>query len=123
MYGMSARWRQRGIHRSTAFGSANEENRGAKLPCLRRFTGPPNTIRIALSPPPAKLVISAHCAAQSDPETPAKQMISGASYGPEALKVIGQAFDEVIAGHFLADGDGNTRSAARARDHHQAWHC
>ena len=33
----------------------------------------------------------------------AKQMVSGASYGPEALKVVGQAFDEAwfqIAGNF-----------------------
>ena len=36
----------------------------------------------------------------------AKQMISGASYGPEALKAIGQAFDEAwleIAGNFGDD--------------------
>ena len=36
----------------------------------------------------------------------AKQMISGASYGPEALKAIGQAFDGTwlkIAGHFADD--------------------
>jgi len=36
----------------------------------------------------------------------AKQMISGASYGPEALKVIGQVFDEArleIAGNFGDD--------------------
>jgi hypothetical protein len=35
-----------------------------------------------------------------------KQIISGASYGPDALKVIGQAFDEAwiqIAGNFGND--------------------
>ena len=36
----------------------------------------------------------------------AKQMIDAASYGPEALKVLGQAFDEAwfqIAGNFGED--------------------
>jgi hypothetical protein len=36
----------------------------------------------------------------------ARQLIDGASYGPDALKVIGQAFDEAwlaIAGNFGSD--------------------
>jgi len=43
----------------------------------------------------------------------AKQMISGASYGPEALKVVGQAFDEAwfqIAGNF-GDEPGDIEKA------------
>ena len=49
------------------------------------------------------------CAVQSGWEMTAvnaKQMISGASYGPDALKAIGQAFDEAwiqIAGNFGND--------------------
>ena len=43
----------------------------------------------------------------------AKQMVSGASYGPEALKVVGQAFDEAwfqIAGNF-GDEPGDIEKA------------
>jgi hypothetical protein len=43
----------------------------------------------------------------------AKQMISGASYGPDALKAIGQAFDEAwfqIAGNF-GDDPGDIEKA------------
>jgi hypothetical protein len=43
----------------------------------------------------------------------AKQMISGASYGPEALKAVGQAFDEAwlqIAGNF-GDEPGDIEKA------------
>jgi hypothetical protein len=44
----------------------------------------------------------------------ARQLIDGASYGPDALKAIGQAFDEAwqtVAGNFDAD----TTEAARLR--------
>ena len=44
----------------------------------------------------------------------ARQPIDGASYGPDALKAIGQAFDEAwqtVAGNFDAD----TTEAARLR--------
>jgi len=44
-----------------------------------------------------------------------KQMISGASYGPDALKAIGQAFDEAwnqIAGNFGND-PGDIEKARR----------
>jgi hypothetical protein len=44
----------------------------------------------------------------------ARELIDGASFGPEALKTIGQAFDEAwltIAGNFAAD----TAEAARLR--------
>jgi hypothetical protein len=37
----------------------------------------------------------------------ARQLIEGATYGPETLKVIGKAFDDAwseIAGHFSRDG-------------------
>jgi len=43
----------------------------------------------------------------------AKRMISGASYGPEALKAVGQAFDEAwlqIAGNF-GDEPGDIEKA------------
>jgi len=46
----------------------------------------------------------------------AKQMISGASYGPEALKAVGQAFDEAwlqIAGNF--EGEPGDIEKARLR--------
>jgi hypothetical protein len=44
----------------------------------------------------------------------ARKLIEGAAYGPEALKVIGRAFDEAwqaIAGNFSSDA--NVVSAAR----------
>ena len=44
----------------------------------------------------------------------ARELIDGASFGPEALKTIGQAFDEAwqtFAGNFAAD----TAEAARLR--------
>jgi hypothetical protein len=44
----------------------------------------------------------------------ARRLIDGAAYGPEALKVIGQAFDEAwacIAGHFGEE----TKSVEEAR--------
>jgi hypothetical protein len=46
----------------------------------------------------------------------ARQIIDGASYGPEALKVLGQAFDEAwqtIAGNFGNDPDDIERARMR----------
>jgi len=53
---------------------------------------------------------------QQGPTVKARSLIDGAAYGPEALKVIGQAFDEAwqeIAGNF--GGDAQQVEAARLR--------
>jgi hypothetical protein len=51
---------------------------------------------------------------EGPPNMKARKLIEGAAYGPEALKVIGQAFDEAweaIAGNFSSDP--NVVGAAR----------
>jgi hypothetical protein len=49
----------------------------------------------------------------------ARQLIDGASYGPETLKAIGQAFDEAwasIAGNFGNDPDDIERGRVKLAD-------
>src|SRR5262245_37640163 len=87
--------------------------------CTRREWNPERPLSVNPNSAPASVcyaVVRCGSCLAGRPTVGSPQLIDGASYGPEALKVIGQAFDEAwrdIAGNFGDDSPDVERARNR----------